>query len=82
MICQVHIIAERIKKNKDMTYNDILEWEILVRLDCPEMKACKLALNELLIKRDQYKKAMDNPTIQEQNHRAQKPKKKMWKFWR
>jgi hypothetical protein len=57
-------------ENNTLTEKDIWDIEIYVRLDCPEQTACKLALNKILIKRDQSKKAMDDPTTTETDRKA------------
>ena len=73
MICHARIIVERIENNKTNTRGDILEWENFIRVGCPEMKGCKDALNGLLIKRDQYQKAISDPTTQERHGNYQVP---------
>jgi hypothetical protein len=39
-------------------------------LECPEKEACKLALNKLLVKQDQSKKAMNDPSPTEETRKA------------
>jgi hypothetical protein len=69
MICPARLWTERIEKNT-LTDKDVWEVEIFVRLECPEQAACKLALNKLLVKQDQCKKAMNDPSPTEETRKA------------
>ena len=79
MICDAKIFVERLLKNKTITEKDILEMEVYVRKGCSQMKACEDALNVFLVRRDFERKAVESPTIQEQDRRAAK-KSKWWRF--
>jgi hypothetical protein len=69
MICHARLWLERMENNT-LTDKDIWELEIFVRLNCPEHEACELALNKFLIKRDEYKKALNDPTKTEETRKA------------
>lgn len=58
-------MTERLLKNGTLTDRDIMQAEVLVKIECPEMKACIKALNEVIIKRDRERRAKDDPTTQE-----------------
>lgn len=69
MICPLRIMAERLLNDKTIMDIDILQAEILVRVECPERKACRRALDNLLIKRGQNKRDKADPIDQEQDRK-------------
>lgn len=72
MICQARIMAERILNNKTLTEQDILQAEILVRTECPEVQKLEELYNKLCIDKFHRHRENGDPTIQEEDRKAQK----------
>ena len=70
MICHAREMAERIL-NDTLTKQEIIQAEILVRLECPELRACRRALDDLLVKLGQIQRDEASPSVQEQDKRCQ-----------
>ena len=68
MICPAQEILKRLLNNP--TEHDILQAEIFVRLECPEHKACRRALDHELIKRGQLKRDQADPVTQETDKKS------------
>ena len=55
---------------------DILVIEAFIRTGCPECIACEDALNKHLIKEDQYKKAYEDPSTNENDRQSSHSKRR------
>jgi hypothetical protein len=80
--CDAEIFKERLENNR-LSDREIIVIEVYSRVGCPVHNACIKALNTYLIKKYQYQKEIRDPTLHEEDRRAQgKTRKKGWKrFW-
>ena len=53
----------------NVTQKDILDAEVIVRIECFYRKTCRNLLDNLLIERDRIRRITEDPTIQEQDKR-------------
>ena len=65
MTCEARKYIEKGMHEGSLTEKDLLNWEILIRVGCPVMKACEKVLNDILITKEQKRKDRNDPTSQE-----------------
>ena len=71
MICPVIKYLE-IFRNGVPTEKNVLATEIFTRNGCPKVRELVVALNTYIILKDQKRKDMDDPCIQEQSKKRQR----------